>query len=122
VQQCVNEMYRVTKEGGLCYISIPPWYAPFAGHACMPFHYLPYRVARRLAVLFYKTPLIPPDAKSWDEYGISSITFKKMRRIISKSGFRLLSTKDHHFRLHFLTKIPMIREVAVPVVAFILRK
>jgi SAM-dependent methyltransferase len=122
LQRCVNEMYRVTKKGGLCYISIPPWHAPFAGHACMPFHYLPFRAARRLALLFYKTPFMPFDVTSWEEYGIFPITFKKMRRLIAASGFRVLATKDHHFRLHFLTRIPLAREVAVPVVAFILRK
>jgi|GEM_PF-1730360 len=122
LQRCVNEMYRVTKKGGLCYISVPPWYNPFAGHACMPFHYLPFRIARRLAVLFYKTPHIPPEARSYAEYGIFPVTYQKMRRLISESGFRLLATKDHHFRLHFLTKIPIVREVVVPVVVFILRK
>jgi hypothetical protein len=87
----------------------------------MPFHFLPFRAARRLALFLYK-PLTIPDARSWEEYGISHITLKKMRHLIAASGFRVLATKDHHFRLHLLTEIPIIREVAVPVVAFILRK
>jgi len=122
LQRCVNEMYRVTKKGALCYISIPPWHNPFAGHACMPFHYFPYRIAKRLAFFFYKNPILPRDSQSWEEYGVFHITFKKMRHIISNSGFQVLATKDHHFRLDFMTRIPLVREVAVPVVVFILRK
>jgi hypothetical protein len=35
-------------------------------------------------------------------------------QVISASGFRVLATKDHHFRLRFLTKIPIIRDVPYP--------
>jgi len=122
LQRCVNEMYRVTKKGGLCYISIPPWHNPFAGHACMPFHYLPFKNAKRLAFFFYKNPNLSRDSRSWEELNVFPITFGRMRRIISKSGFQVLATKDHHFRLDVMTRIPFVREVAVPVVAFILRR
>lgn len=37
LQRCVNEMYRVTRKEGLCYVSVPPWYNPFAGHPAFPF-------------------------------------------------------------------------------------
>lgn len=55
LQSAVNETYRVTKKGGVCYIAIPPWYNPISGHGLMPFHYLPFRVARKLAFFFQET-------------------------------------------------------------------
>ena len=118
-QQTVDELYRVTKTGGICYIMIPPWYNPHAGHHLKPFHILPFKVAKFLRELIFGNKI---DANSYEEAGLYPITFRKMVRMISKSGFKILTTKDTHLRLHFLTKIPGIREVAVPAVSFILTK
>lgn len=117
-QQSVNEMYRVTKTGGICYIMIPPWYNPHAGHHLKPFHILPFKLARCLRRLIFRNKL---KANSLEEAHLYSITFKRMLKMISTSGFEVLATRDTHFRLHFLTKIPVIREIAVPSAVFILR-
>ena len=45
-----------------------------------------------------------------------------MLKMIKVSGFQLVTTRDTHLRLHGLTKIPLLREVAVPAVTFILKK
>jgi len=130
-QQSVNEIFRVTKTGGLCYIAIPPWYNPHAGHSpntehgphtgsgFKPFHILPFKLAKFLTQLFYGKKIY---ASSFNEAGIYSITFKRMQKMILESGFKLITTKDVLLRLHFLTKIPLIREIAVPTVIFILLK
>lgn len=118
-QQSVNEMYRVTKAGGICYLMIPPWYNPHAGHGLKPFHILPFKLAKFLRQLFFKNKI---NTNSFEEERLYPITFRRMLKIISASGFRILATKDTHLRLHFLTKIPLIREVMVPAVAFILIK
>ena len=117
-QQSMNEIHRVTKTGGICYIVIPPWYNPHAGHQLKPFHILPFKVAKFLRQLIFRNKI---NANSFEEATLYPITFKKMLKMISTSGFKVISTKDTHFRLHFLTKIPVIREIAVPSVAFILR-
>jgi len=122
-QNSVNEMYRVTKEGGLCYVAVPPWYNPFAGHEFRPFHLFPFKLAKRFAMFFHPTfPQASRAALSYQECSLYPITFKKISRMISVSGFRVLARKDMHFRMHFLTKIPIIREIAVPNVALILQK
>jgi len=118
-QASIEEIYRVTKKGGLAYIAIPPWYCPFAGHAVRPFHYLPFKYAKALAKLLYNKNIT---ANSWQEIELFPISFRKMLRFISKSKFKILATKDTHFRMHFLTKIPLIREITVPSAAFILKK
>lgn len=118
-QQSVNEMYRVTKLGGIFYIMIPPWYNPHAGHRLKPFHMLPFKLAKYLRQLVFRNKVNVSSLKDMDLY---PITFKRMLEIIKISGFDVVSTKDTHFRLHFLTKIPIIREIAVPAVAFIVKK
>ena len=112
-------MHRVTKCGGICYIMIPPWYNPHAGHGLKPFHMFGFETAKRLRKLFFRQTI---SVNSFKEAGLYPITFKRMREMILKSGFKILDTKDTHLRLHFLTKIPLLREVLVSSVSFILKK
>lgn len=118
-QQSVNEIYRLIKTGGIGYILIPPWYNPHAGHGLKPFHIFPFKLAKFLRQLIFRDKI---DANSFEEAGLYPITFNRMLKMISTSGFKVIATKDSHFRLHFLTKIPVIREIAVPAIAFILTK
>ncbi len=118
-QQSLNEMYRVTKTGGICYIVIPPWYNPHAGHGLKPFHIFPFKLAKFLRQLIFRNQI---NTNSFEEAGLYPITFSRMLKMISISGFKITATKDTHFRLHFFTKIPIIREIAIPAVAFILVK
>jgi SAM-dependent methyltransferase len=118
-QQSVFEMYRVTKVGGLCYLLIPPWYNPHAGHRLKPFHILPFSLAKRMRQWIFGSKI---SANSFEEAGLYPITFKRMLEMISLTDFGLCAIRDTHFRLHFLTKVPLLREVAVPAVAFILVK
>ncbi len=118
-QKSVNELYRTTKKGGICYILIPPWYNPHAGHNLKPFHIFPFKLAKFLRQLIFRDKI---KANSYEEAGLYPITYKRMFKMISESGFKVLATKDTHFRLHFLTKVPIIREIAVPAIAFILKR
>ena len=42
-----EEMVRVTRPGGLVFISYTTWFGPWGGHETAPWHYLGGRVARR---------------------------------------------------------------------------
>jgi SAM-dependent methyltransferase len=42
-----SEMVRVTKPGGLTFISYTTWYGPWGGHETSPWHFLGGRLARR---------------------------------------------------------------------------
>ena len=118
-QKSMNEMYRVTKKNGFCYIMIPPRYNPHAGHLLKPFHIFPFKLAKFLRQLFFRNKI---KANSYAEAHLYPITFKRMLKMISLTKFKIVGTKDTHFRLHFLTKIPLVREIMVPAVAFILKK
>jgi ubiquinone/menaquinone biosynthesis C-methylase UbiE len=115
----MKEMFRVLKKGGICYLMIPPKYTPHAGHHVRPFHYFPFKVAKALRQFFFRNKV---EANSYEEEGLFLLTFGQTKKLIRQTGFKLLDTKDTHLRLHFLTKLPVLREIAVPAVAFMLTK
>jgi len=115
----LREMFRVAKPHGPVYVVIPPWYSPHAGHKLKPFHVLPFKVARFLRELVFRKKV---PGNSLAELHYHPVTFRRMLSLIRRSGFDLLATRDTHFRLHALTRVPLLREVLVPAVAFILLK
>ncbi|OGD93046.1 hypothetical protein A2697_01930 [Candidatus Curtissbacteria bacterium RIFCSPHIGHO2_01_FULL_41_44] len=118
-QQSLNEMFRVTKKGGYSYILVPMWFNLKAGHHLAPFHLLPFESAKFLRRMIFRNKIC---GNSFADENLYKTTFSKTLRMISESKFKVITTKDTHFRLHFLTKIPLLREVLVPDVAFILKK
>ena len=46
-RRLVDEMVRVTRPGGLIYLSFTNWYSPWGGHEMSPWHYLGPRAAER---------------------------------------------------------------------------
>ena len=114
--QCLYEINRVLKDTGLLYLMIPPWYNPHAGHQLKPFHILPFKIAKFLKQAFVRHKI---EENSVDEMRLYPITFRRMSIMLKQAKFHILDTKDMHFRLHFLTKMPIIREMLVPSVVFI---
>ncbi len=115
----IKEMFRVTKKSGFCYIVIPPWFNFHAGHGSRPFHIFPFKIAKFLRELFFKNKII---GNSFEDNNLYKITCRRMERMIKNNGFKIVATRDTHFRLHFFTKIPFFQEFTVPAVAFILKK
>jgi SAM-dependent methyltransferase len=118
-QLCINEMYRVTKKNGICYMLVPMWFNFHAGHSLKPFHLFPFKIAKFLRQLIFRNKIT---GNSFEEENLYKTTYKGTSTLIKNSRFKILSTKDAHFRLHFLTRIPLLREFSVPAVAFILKK
>lgn len=115
----LTEMYRVTKKGGFCYIVIPPWFNAHAGHGLKPFHIFGFRATKFLYKFIARKQI---SGNSFEDHGLYKVTFSKMSRLLHETAYRLLATQDMHFRMHFLTKIPLLREILVPAVAFMLKK
>jgi SAM-dependent methyltransferase len=115
----VRELRRVTRPGGLCYISIPPWFNPHAGHGMKPFHLLPFGAAKFLKehLFGYRTE----SASYADEY-LFPITCRETEGLIRKAGLAVAATRDTHLRMHFLAGVTLLREVMVPVVTYITRR
>lgn len=128
-QPSINEAFRVLKRGGIGYFVIPPWYNPHAGHNFKPFHIFPFKVGKFLRETIFREKIDKQmftgkkiEAYSYDDYNLYKITFRKMERMLKKSGFEIVDTLDTHFRLHFMTKMPGLKEILVPAVAFIVKK
>lgn len=118
-QISLDEIYRILNNNGIGYFVIPPWYNPHAGHGLKPFHVLPFKIAKFLRNIFFKRKV---KYNSLTEANLYKVTFSKMQKMILDSGFQILDMKDTHFRLHFLCKIPILREFLIPAVAFIVKK
>src|SRR5580658_4470450 len=52
----LGEMIRVTRPGGLIYLSFTNWYSPWGGHEMSPWHYLGARYAERRYVRHHHQP------------------------------------------------------------------
>ncbi len=115
----IREMHRVLKGDGFSYFVIPPWYNFHAGHQLKPFHILPFGLARFMRQLVYRSKV---PGNSFADLNLYSITHGRMVSMLRRSGFSVVDTYDTHFRAHIATKIPVIREIAVPAVAFLVRK
>jgi SAM-dependent methyltransferase len=112
-------MYRVLKPNGIAYIMIPPWFGIHGGHDFKPFHYFPFPIAKFLREKLFEEKI---KENSYEEANLHKTTFRRSLELINNSKFELLTTKDTHFRIHILTRIPLLREFMVPSAVFILKK
>jgi SAM-dependent methyltransferase len=115
----LKEIHRVLKTGGIAYVMIPPWYNPLSGQNIKPFQYFPFPIAKHFRNSIFLSDI---QAQTLAELGLWPMTFKNTLRLIKKSNFKILKTEDILFRIHFLTKLPFIREIVLPSVGFILKK
>ena len=114
----LREMRRVLKDGGIAYIMIPPWWSPLSGQEIKPFQYFGFVLAKHLSNEILRRKI---QAKNLAELGLWPMTFRSTLNYIEEAGFKVLKTTDILGRMHFLTRIPIVREL-LPSVGFILRK
>ena len=115
----LSEIHRVLKKDGTVYLMIPPWYSPLSGQNIKPFQLFGFRVARHLRNSIFGSNV---QANSLAELGLWPMTFSSTQKIIKQANFQIIKTTDILGRCHFLTKIPLLREVLVNSAGFILQK
>lgn len=115
----LQECFRVMKPNGFGYLTSSPWYAPWAGHQLAPFHIFPIKTACFLTNLFFGKKYNYSSYADADLYYLSYRGFKKM---CTDVGFEIIYREDPITRLNFLTCIPLLREVLVQHMAFVVRK
>lgn len=115
----LSEMSRVLKRDGTAYLMIPPWYSPLSGQNIKPFQYFPFKIARHLRNSVFGSNI---QANSLTELGLWPMTFRYTEKLIKQANFKIIKTTDILGRVHFLTKIPLLREVLVNSTGFILKK
>lgn len=115
----LTDIRRALRHDGLGYIMTQPWWNPNAGHHLKPFHVLPFPLAKRLRHLVFGNRV---EGTSYADEQLYPNTFRDMMRLIQQSGLRYITGLDTHLRMHFMTSIPLLREVAIPSVAYICRR
>jgi len=115
----LQEMHRVLKDGGIAYIMIPPWWSPLSGQNLKPFQYFGFPLAKHFSNAIMGRKI---KAKNLAELGLWPMTFRSTLRYIDKARFKVLKTIDILGRLHFLTKVPIVREFFINSAGFILQK
>lgn len=115
-----EEMVRVTRPGGLAFISYTTWYGPWGGHETSPWHFLGGRRARRRYVARH-------GHEPKNKYGESLFA------VTVADGLRWARTQQHADVVHllprynpwwsrWLLRVPVVREVVTWNLVLVLRK
>ena len=116
-RELVRECRRLLKRDGIFYLSFPPYYSPVGGHSISPLHYIPGSFPLRL----YER-LHPTDHESFKFYGLVKTTIRSVLRLV-RDDFRVIEMKPRVFEfLRPLVHIPVIRELCIHHIEFLLRK
>jgi SAM-dependent methyltransferase len=104
-----DEIERVLRPGGWAYVSWTNWYSPWGGHDISPYHYL----GPRLGLRVYERRHGPP-RKNRPGQGLFPIHIgTTLRDVTSRPGVVVDSVEPRYWpRLRFITRIPVLREVA----------
>ncbi|WP_214408575.1 class I SAM-dependent methyltransferase [Sphaerisporangium fuscum] len=115
-----EEMVRVTRPGGLVYLSYTSWYSPWGGHETSPWHYLGgHRAARRYERRYGKRPK--------NVYGESmyAVTVSRMLAWARRQdGAELLDAipRYHPRWARHVVRLPGVREVVTWNLLLVLRR
>ena len=133
-QILLEEVARVLKPGGFCYLSFPPFYSPVGGHEYAPFHYLGEKLAMRLAAkrsqkghpdwaqrLYAVNEQPDSFAGIYADWGLFVMTIAKARRLIRRSKLTLLDQSTRYFPRSF-ARWPVLGELLTWHVQFLLQK
>jgi SAM-dependent methyltransferase len=110
-ERFVTEMVRVTRPGGLIYLSFTAWFSPWGGHETAPWHYLGgERAARRYEARHGRPPK--------NRYGRSLFArhVGETLRLVGGLGdeVRVLEALPRYLPgwLHWIVRVPGLREIA----------
>ncbi len=130
----LQEVARILKPGGFCYLSFPPFYSPVGGHEYAPFHYFGEQWAMRLAgnrsqkshpewaKKLYPVNEQPTSfAGIYADWGLFVMTIAKARRLIAQSGMTMLDQSTRYFP-HSLARWPVLGELLTWHVQFLLQQ
>ena len=115
-----DEMVRVTKPGGLVFISYTTWYGPWGGHETAPWHFLGGSYAARR---YERTQGKPPK----NVYGSSLFkvtTVAGLRYAAEASDAEVIEVLPRYnpWWTHVLLRVPVVREVVTWNLVLVLRR
>jgi SAM-dependent methyltransferase len=116
----IEEMIRVTRPGGLVYVSYTNWYSPWGGHEMSPWHYLgPRYAARRYARRYGRKPK--------HECGVNLFPVHVgplLRALRARPDVTIVAARPRYYPrwCGFLVRLPGLREVATWNLMLIMRR
>ena len=116
----IGEMVRVTRPGGLIYLSFTNWYSPWGGHEMSPWHYLGARYAeRRYRTRYGREP----------KHHVGSTLYRvhigaTLRLVRSMRGAEIVAARPRYYPgwCQFMVRIPWLREVLTWNLLLVLRR
>jgi SAM-dependent methyltransferase len=119
-ERMLGEMLRITRPGGIVYVSYTTWLSPWGGHETSPWHYLGGAyAARRFRRVRGRAPK--------NEYGrtLFALSAGRMLRWTRHQHAAVLVRalpRYHPWWLHWTVHVPGLREIATWNVVLVLRK
>jgi len=116
----IEEMIRVTRPGGLVYLSYTNWYSPWGGHEMSPWHYLGPRYAgRRYAKRYQRKPK--------HECGVNLFPVHvgpMLRALRARPDVEIVEARPRYYPrwCRLLVRLPGLREVATWNLMLIMRR
>jgi SAM-dependent methyltransferase len=116
----IGEMIRVTRPGGLIYLSFTNWYSPWGGHEMSPWHYLGPRFAERRYRARHGHD--PKHHVGGNLYRIHIGETLRMAR--SLGGAQIVDALPRYYPrwCRFVVRIPLLREVLTWNLLLVLRR
>ncbi len=116
----IEEMIRVTRPGGLVYLSYTNWYSPWGGHEMSPWHYLGFGFAERRYVRRNGRPPKNRFGTSLFPLHVGSV----LRLIRSRSDVGIVDALPRYYPrwCKAIVRIPGLREVATWNLLLVLRR
>ncbi|MFC8917690.1 class I SAM-dependent methyltransferase [Streptomyces sp. NPDC047821] len=119
-QTFLSELIRVTRPGGLVYVSFTNWYSPWGGHEWAPWHYLGADRARRR----YERRTGRPAKHVLGENLFPVHVGTTLRQVRARDDVAVVSARARYwpFVPGLITRVPLLREFATWNLLLILRR
>ncbi|RII17289.1 putative methyltransferase [Streptomyces sp. YIM 130001] len=116
----LSEMVRVTRPGGLIYVSFTNWYSPWGGHEWAPWHYL----GADRAVSRYQRRTGKPVKHTLGENLHAIHIGPTLKQVRARDDVQVVSARSRYwpFLAGAVAKVPGLREVATWNLLLILRR
>jgi SAM-dependent methyltransferase len=115
----LDEIERVLRPGGWAYVSFTNWCSPWGGHDISPYHYLGPRLGLRL----YERSHGPPRKNRPGEELFPLHIGPTLRDLRRRPGVVVDAVEPRYWpRLHFVVRVPLVRELATWNCAIYLRR
>ncbi|MGI5352260.1 class I SAM-dependent methyltransferase [Streptomyces sp. CA-250714] len=119
-QTFLSEMVRVTRPGGLIYVSFTNWLSPWGGHETAPWHYLGAERARAR----YRRRTGRPAKHTLGENLFAVHIGPTLRHVRARDDVQLVAARSRYwpFLAGAITRVPGLREFATWNLLLILRR